>query len=118
MRFLVDAQLPRRVKHWLILNGVEAIHTLDLPNKNRTPDSEILREYAVDDVIVISKDKDFPHRRIINGAPKYLLWITTGNISNNDLIELFEANFEYIKECFASGSKFLELNNESVIVRE
>ena len=35
MQYLVDAQLPRRVKAWLIDYGVSALHTLDLPRKNR-----------------------------------------------------------------------------------
>jgi hypothetical protein len=36
MNFLVDAQLPRRMTAWLAAAGCNAIHTLDLPNKNRT----------------------------------------------------------------------------------
>lgn len=39
MKFLVDAQLPRRLAQSLIEAGFEAIHTLDLPLGNRTPDS-------------------------------------------------------------------------------
>jgi predicted nuclease of predicted toxin-antitoxin system len=42
MKFLVDAQLPRRLVHQLREAGHDAIHTLDLPHKNRTTDAEIL----------------------------------------------------------------------------
>ncbi len=38
MRFLVDAQLPRRFANWLNEAGHDALHTLDLPRKNLTPD--------------------------------------------------------------------------------
>jgi len=42
MRFLVDAQLPRRLSDWLNKQGHDAIHTLDLPRANRTSDDELL----------------------------------------------------------------------------
>jgi len=41
MNFLVDAQLPRRLAHRLRDLGHDVVHTLDLPLKNRTPDSEV-----------------------------------------------------------------------------
>jgi Domain of unknown function (DUF5615) len=40
MKFLVDAHLPRRLAHRLRAWGHEAIHTLDCPRGNRTPDEE------------------------------------------------------------------------------
>jgi predicted nuclease of predicted toxin-antitoxin system len=36
MKFLVDAQLPRRLIHRLREAGHDAIHTLDLPDGNRS----------------------------------------------------------------------------------
>jgi predicted nuclease of predicted toxin-antitoxin system len=41
MNFLVDAQLPRRMAAWLAAVGCDAIHTLDLPDGNRTTDEQI-----------------------------------------------------------------------------
>ncbi|MCS7158798.1 MAG: DUF5615 family PIN-like protein, partial [Blastocatellia bacterium] len=41
MNFLVDAHLPRRLAQWLRLRGHNVIHTLDLPQGNRTGDSAI-----------------------------------------------------------------------------
>ena len=38
MKFLVDAHLPRRLAYQLCAFGHEAVHTLDLPRGNRTPD--------------------------------------------------------------------------------
>lgn len=40
MRFLVDAQLPKRLAIWLAGAGHDAVHTLDLPHTNRTLDDE------------------------------------------------------------------------------
>ncbi len=36
MRFMVDAQLPRRLVRWLGARGHDAVHTPDLPDGNRT----------------------------------------------------------------------------------
>jgi len=41
MNFLVDAQLPRRLAYRLRDAGHDALHTLDLPKRNRTTDAEI-----------------------------------------------------------------------------
>jgi predicted nuclease of predicted toxin-antitoxin system len=41
MKFLVDAQLPRRLVRRLRDAGHEALHTLDLPLGNRTTDDAV-----------------------------------------------------------------------------
>jgi predicted nuclease of predicted toxin-antitoxin system len=38
----VDAQLPRRLARLLAAANHDAVHTLDLPLRNLTPDDEIL----------------------------------------------------------------------------
>ena len=38
--------------------------------------------------------------------PERILMITTGNIVNKKLLELFEQNFDMIESAFASGSKY------------
>ena len=42
MKFLIDAQLPYVLKEWLASKGHNAIHTLDLPYKNKTKDHQII----------------------------------------------------------------------------
>ena len=51
MKFLVDAQLPRRFANWLNEAGHDALHTLDLPRKNSTPDSELITRAMRDERI-------------------------------------------------------------------
>ena len=56
MNFLVDAQrLARRLQD----SGHDALHTLDLPNGNRTTDAEINHLSLKEQRIVITKDADF-----------------------------------------------------------
>ncbi|MCK6622825.1 MAG: DUF5615 family PIN-like protein [Calditrichaceae bacterium] len=58
MKFLIDAQLPRRLKYRLEERGFDAVHTLDLPLKNKTPDS-MLEEISIsEERILITKDED------------------------------------------------------------
>ena len=38
MKFVVDAQLPKRATGWLVAAGADAVHTQDLPDGNRTTD--------------------------------------------------------------------------------
>ena len=43
LKFLVDAQLPIHLKHWLVYKGYDAIHTLELPDRNLTEDGLVTR---------------------------------------------------------------------------
>lgn len=42
MKFLVDAQLPVRLAHFLNRAGHQAIHTSDLPNGNVSTDAQVV----------------------------------------------------------------------------
>ena len=59
MRFIVDAQLPKRLSHFLVSRGFDSIHTLELPLRNLTPDGEIIGICERENRIVITKDSDF-----------------------------------------------------------
>lgn len=67
MKFLVDAQLPKRLASWLIEAGQEALHNLDLPRKNLTTDREIINRAQQDGRIVVTKDADFVRSFLITG---------------------------------------------------
>jgi len=41
MKFIVDAQLPKKLSELLVKKGFDSLHTLDLPNNNATTDNEI-----------------------------------------------------------------------------
>ena len=57
MKFLLDAQLPRRLVYRLREAGHEAIHTLDLPDGNRTSDKAINALSVEEGYVVVTKDK-------------------------------------------------------------
>ena len=59
MKFLIDAQLPRRLATHLRQAGFEATHTLDLPDANRTTDSTLITLSMTSQAVVVTKDSDF-----------------------------------------------------------
>lgn len=97
MRFIVDAQLPRRLARWLASHGHDVLHTLELPNANATPDAEISDLAYREGRIVVSKDGDFVDSHLVQGRPPKLLWIATGNMGNNELGALIARNMAAIE---------------------
>jgi predicted nuclease of predicted toxin-antitoxin system len=109
MKFIVDAQLPRRLAVEINALGDDAIHTLELPAKNRTSDASIIEVALAEARVVVTKDSDFVDSFLIRGEPEKLLFITTGNISNNDLIQLLRTNWRPILSMLSQGD-FVELS--------
>ena len=70
MKFLVDAQLPRRMCHWLADGGHDALHTLDLPLGNATPDEALIDQADAEGRVLVTKDDDFVQSRLVRGRPR------------------------------------------------
>jgi predicted nuclease of predicted toxin-antitoxin system len=116
MKFLVDAQLPRRFTNWLNEAGHDALHTFDLPRKNLTSDNELIAPATRDGRIVVSKNADFVQSFLITGEPPLLL-ISTGNITNAELEKMLRTNLSGIEAAFAS-SRFVKITREALVVHE
>ncbi len=117
MKFLVDAQLPRRLALWLSEAEHDAIHTLDLPRGNRTPDRDIGTMADKEGRIVVTKDDDFIYSFLANGQPERLLIVNTGNIGNEALLNLFEEQLTTLLEAL-SGSRLVEITRKTVVSRQ
>jgi len=115
MKFIVDAQLPRRVARDLAAAGHDVTHTLDLPLGNRTPDGDIATLAAREGRVVVTKDSDFVTTFLLGGAPPKLLLISTGNISNDALSRLIAANLTKLETAFAKHD-FVELNASTITI--
>ena len=117
VKFLVDAQLPRRMTAWLTAAGGNVLHTLDLPDGNRTTDAQINDMADREQRVVVSKDADFVDAHLLRGRPAKLLLISTGNVSNRDL----EATLHWYRSSrissVSSRHSFLELGRTGLTVR-
>ena len=90
MKFPIDAQLPKTLADFFRERGFDAVHTLELPNKNFTKDSEINQISLDEERIVISKDSDFYDSYSAKQEPYKLLYLTIGNVRNKELIDLVQ----------------------------
>ncbi|WP_458701600.1 DUF5615 family PIN-like protein [Sulfurospirillum sp. 1307] len=116
MKFLLDAQLPKKISEFLNWKGYDSLHTLDLPDKNRTKDSQINDISIKQSRVVISKDLDFVESLLISDKPYKLIYIAVGNISNKELLEIFSKNIEEIIK-HIENARLIEITNNKIIVR-
>jgi predicted nuclease of predicted toxin-antitoxin system len=116
MKFLVDAQLPKSLSDFLIVKGFDSIHTIDLVKKNRTSDASIIRIVTDESRIVVTKDVDFLNSHLIKRLPEKLIMVKTGNISNKQLIEIFDKNLDLIIRMI-KHSNLVEVNQNFIAER-
>lgn len=115
MKFLADAQLPRRLATHLQNLGHDILHTLDLPNGNKTTDTELNRLSLADQRVLITKDADFVNSFLLRGEPFKLLLVATGNIRNVELLALFDLHLPDLANLFVQAV-FVEMNHQGLVL--
>ncbi|MET8875325.1 DUF5615 family PIN-like protein [Nocardia sp. NPDC004604] len=114
MKFLVDAQLPRRLAVFLEATGHDVMHTSQLEQGNRTADDDIAKLADFENRVVISKDRDFWIGYVLDGCPSRLLIVSTGNIANNALLQIFADHLDDIVGLLTENS-VVELGRDRLI---
>ena len=94
--------------------GFDVLHTLELPNRNATKDSEIRLLSLQDKRIVISKDADFYDSYTSKQEPYKLVYLTIGNLSNKELLQLFDKNLAHLIAVLKLSS-VVEMNQHFLI---
>lgn len=117
MKFIVDAQLPRRLAREITALGGDAVHTLDLPNANQTSDQEVIALAEKETRIVVTKDSDFVDSYLLSGRPPRLLHITTGNIPNELLVRILRNVWPQLGAMLAQGH-YVELSRTSLTLHD
>lgn len=115
MRFLIDAQLPRRLAYRLRDQGFDALHTLDLPAGNTTSDAALIALAQQEQRIIVTKDADFVNSFLLYRQPERLLLVSTGNIANIELEKLFVGHLSSMADAF-TASEFVELSRSALII--
>lgn len=116
MKWLVDAQLPLALAVAIRMTGRDVKHTLDLPRANDTKDDALRELLYNEDRTIITKDRGFRASHILSGRPERLVFVTTGNIRNAQLIPLFVRNLPVIEEAFFKGN-FVEFGLDGIRVQ-
>ena len=117
MKFLVDAQLPVRLARFLQASGSDTLHTRDLPQQNATSDSAINDISIEQERVVITKDADFVDSFLTIQKPSKLLLVSTGNIRNSELEEIFKNNLSTLVNLLQNND-YVEINREEIIVHQ
>ena len=105
MKLVVDAQLPKKLCEILNQLGLESLHVDTILLGDETPDKEIAAFADKQKLMLITKDFDFYHSHMTEGKPAKLFLITTGNLKNRQLFDLFRNNILIIKNnAFAVGN--------------
>lgn len=117
MKFLVDAQLPARLAGFLQQAGHDALHTSALPTGNRTTDTRISQIADGESRVVVTKDRDFRDGHLLSGSPRRLLVVATGNITNTELLTLFQDNLDTIVDAFGEAD-FVELGPHTLVIHQ
>jgi predicted nuclease of predicted toxin-antitoxin system len=86
-----------------------------LPEKNKTTDKEVTRISLTESRVVITKDNDFLSSYIVKKEPRKLIIVSTGNVSNTDLLRLFEVNIEKMIDLL-SQNEVIEINQGYLVV--
>jgi predicted nuclease of predicted toxin-antitoxin system len=116
MNLLIDAHLPRKMVVWWAAAGCDGVHTLDLPDANRTTDQQINNLAEREQRVVVTKDADFVDSHLLLGRPAKLLLVSTGNISNRQLESLLMPLIPDMIREFGTNS-FLELGRTGLVIR-
>jgi predicted nuclease of predicted toxin-antitoxin system len=104
MRFLIDEQLPQLLADWLQIKGYDAVHVTTLLTNRRIPDDYICERSIAEQRVVITKDEDFFKTYLIKQQPYKLVHLTTGNLKNRQLMDLFRANFDSLLQILETAS--------------
>ena len=89
MKFLCDVHIPIKLVKFIESKGFDCVHTNYILDKWHTKDVDIINYVDSNNYILISKDADFKNSHFIKKAPKKLIKINLGNISNTELLAIF-----------------------------
>jgi predicted nuclease of predicted toxin-antitoxin system len=116
MKFIIDEQLPQKLALWFHSKGYDAVHADDLPHvSGKLTDVSICKIADKENCVVITKDEDFWKRYLLMKQPKKLLFLTTGNIKNAELLSLFESNLTTLLQLI-SQNNVVEFNRNGFVI--
>lgn len=101
------------MSRFLQAHGFDAVHTLELPEANKTTDRELIRIAVKENRIVVTKDSDFLDSFMVSGLPEKLIIVRTGNINNKELVQLFEKYLELLITMI-SRSNLVEITRSKI----
>lgn len=107
-KFLIDANLPYHIDIW---NSDQFIHVFQL---NPEWDDNSIWNYAKqNDLIIVSKDKDFFIKQLLFGAPPKLIQIKYGNLKLKEFIQRIEHGISFTENRGSFTDHYLQRQNRN-----
>jgi predicted nuclease of predicted toxin-antitoxin system len=93
-----------------------AVHVNQILQKWNTSDKEICRHADQNNLVVITKDADFKNSHFISKSPKKVVRVILGNISNQELVLLFEKYLPFISPLSTKDNLYIEIDREQLVI--
>ena len=107
-RFLVDAQLPPALARFIIDSGHVCEHVGDV-SLLHAEDGPIWDHALATRAAIVSKDEDFPNRRLLAGSGPQIVWLRVGNCSNRALLRWLAPLWQTVLQRLADGEGVIEV---------
>lgn len=114
MKFLCDVHISYKLVRQLISLGFESVHVNEILDKSETKDSDLCKYADQNNYVVISKDSDFRDSFFVKQTPKKLIKINLGNISNQELLGIFNDNIGAIQKLDIKKNFLLEIDSNNI----
>ena len=108
MKFLIDAQLPPALAHWLREAGYDAQAVRDV-GLREAGDGEIWRYAQAQGRVIVTKDEDFARRSQAGAAGPVIVWLRMGNTSNAVLRAWLEPQMPHLVRLIGQGYRVIEV---------
>lgn len=116
MKFLLDVHISYKLGKALRNYGYETVHVNTILDSWFTDDATIAGFADKEDYTVISKDSDFRNSYLIKKSPKKLIKVNLGNITNDDLIKIFQDNLDDIVKLNSLSQFMVEIDVDMIRV--
>lgn len=108
LRFLIDAQLPRRLCARLSAVGIPAVHVKDVLSQSAS--DQVIWDWAIEnDAVIMTKDDDFALRMAGGSIGPVVVWVRLGNVSNAALWESLKPCLPGLLRELAAGTRVVEI---------
>jgi predicted nuclease of predicted toxin-antitoxin system len=108
VRFLVDAQLPPALAHYLVTAGHQADHVSDF-GLEASSDQEIWERAAALGSAIVTKDEDFVTLRALQPDGPAIVWMRIGNTTRDAMIKTISAALPAIIAALNRGESVVEV---------
>ncbi len=107
MRLLFDQNISFRITKKLKSCFSDCLHVSDCSLSN-SEDPDIWEHAKANNLVIVTFDSDFYDISLVNGYPPKIIWIRTGNLTTNEIVQLIIRNQETINS-FLSNDDFKDI---------